>query len=248
MKKLISILALALLPVAGFTAGGPSVELKQANINLADKEALQRGAKYFVNYCMGCHSAQYFRYEGMKEFGLSDTDIRENLITTGANVGDQMRIAMDGASAAEWFGAPPPDLTLTARLKPNGGDWLYTYLHSFYLDESRPLGFNNTVFPNVGMPHVLWELQGVQKAVMKEVAHEDGHTEIVVDRLEVTEPGTLSAEEYDRLVKDLVTFMVHIAEPMKLERQRLGVWVLLFLSVFFVLAYMLKKEYWKDVH
>ncbi len=243
MKKLIAILSLALLPITGFASGaGP--ELESVDIDLTDKASLQRGAKYFVNYCQGCHTAKYFRYERMQDFDLSIDEIRENLIFGDSRTGDLMTIAMPAVDATEWFGAAPPDLTLTTRLKHGGGDWLYSYLKGFYADDSRPMGVNNTVFPNVGMPHVLWELQGVQQAVFKE----DAHGNKVVDHLEAPVGGSMSAEEYDNMARDLTTFMVHIAEPMKLERQRIGIYVMLFLLVFFVVAIMLKKEFWKDVH
>ncbi len=243
MKKLIAILSLALLPITGFASGaGP--ELESVDIDLTDKASLQRGAKYFVNYCQGCHTAKYFRYERMQDFDLTIDEIRENLLFGDSRTGDLMTIAMPAVAATEWFGAAPPDLTLTARLKHGGGDWLYSYLKGFYADDSRPMGVNNTVFPDVGMPHVLWELQGVQQAVFKE----DAHGNKVVDHLEPPVGGSMSAEEYDNMARDLTTFMVHIAEPMKLERQRIGIYVMLFLLVFLVVAIMLKKEFWKDVH
>ena len=244
MKKLIAIFSLALLPVVGFAAGGAGPELESADIDLRDQGSLQRGAKYFVNYCQGCHTAKYFRYERMQDFGLSIDEIKQNLIFGDNKPGDLMTIAMPEAAAAEWFGAAPPDLTLTARLKHGGGDWLYSYLKGFYADDSRPMGVNNTVFPNVGMPHVLWELQGIQQAVYKE----DSHGNKVVDHLQPAVGGSMSAEEYDAMARDLSAFLVHIAEPMKLERQRIGIYVMLFLLVFFVVAIMLKKEFWKDVH
>jgi len=243
MKKLIAILSLALLPIVGF-ASGAEPELESADIDLTDKGSLQRGAKYFVNYCQGCHTAKYFRYERLQDFDLSLDEIKQNLIFGDSKPGEHMTIAMPEVDAAEWFGAAPPDLTLTARLKHNGADWLYSYLKGFYADESRPMGVNNTVFPNVGMPHVLWELQGVQQAVYKE----DGHGNKVVDHLQPAVGGSMSAEEYDGVARDLAAFLVHIAEPMKLERQRIGIYVMLFLLVFFVVAIMLKKEFWKDVH
>jgi ubiquinol-cytochrome c reductase cytochrome c1 subunit len=243
MKKLIAILSLALLPITGFASGaGP--ELESAGIDLTDKASLQRGAKYFVNYCQGCHTAKYFRYERLQDFDLSIEDITQNLMFGDSRTGDHMTIAMPVVDAAEWFGAAPPDLTLTARLKHGGADWLYSYLKGFYADDSRPMGVNNTVFPNVGMPHVLWEMQGVQQAVFKE----DAHGNKVVDHLEAPVGGSMSPEEYDSMARDLATFMAHIAEPMKLERQRIGIYVMLFLLVFFVVAIMLKKEFWKDVH
>jgi ubiquinol-cytochrome c reductase cytochrome c1 subunit len=248
MKKLIAIIALAWLPLGAMAAGGPKVELQPANISLSNEASIQRGAKMFMNYCMGCHSAQYARYNLLTNVGLSEDEIKDNLIfNANAKVGDLMTIAMPEADAAAWFGAPPPDLTLNARIRHDGADWLYSYLKSFYVDESRPMGVNNTVFANVGMPHVLWELQGIQKAVYKEVQH-GNKVEKVVDRLELVEPGSMTPAEYDSAVRDLTTFLVYLSEPVKLERQALGIWVLLFLAVFTVIAYLLKKNYWQDVH
>lgn len=271
MKKLITMLALVLAPVAGFAAGG-HVELEKANIDVSNHAAIQRGAKMFVNYCMGCHSAKHVRYKQLTEVGLSEDDIVENLMFLEGKIGDQMTIAMPSEQAAKWFGAPPPDLTLIARIKHGGADWLYSYLKAFYVDESRPLGVNNTVFPNVGMPHVMWDLQGIQHAIYKYAVTHEGHAvetfgergaaeayldehggehykiEKVVDHLELVEPGRMTPDEYSAAVRDLVTFLAYIAEPIKLERQRLGIWVILFLIVFTILAYLLKKEYWKDVH
>jgi ubiquinol-cytochrome c reductase cytochrome c1 subunit len=270
MKKLIVLLSLALLPITGMAAGGPKVELQSANIDLNNHASIQRGAKLFVNYCMGCHSAQYVRYKLFTDVGLSEDDIKDNLIFGDGKVGDLMKIAMPANDAAKWFGAAPPDLTLTARIRP-GADWIYSYLKGFYTDPSRPLGVNNTVFANVGMPHVLVDLQGVQDPVYRYEVHHDGHTvasydteaaaaayvaehgkgyrlERVVDRLEMVQPGSLTPAEYDQVARDLATFMTYIAEPMKLERQRIGIWVMLFLIGFTILAYLMKKEWWKDVH
>ncbi len=243
MKKLIAILSLALLPLTGFTSGG-GVHLESANIDLTDEAALQRGAKYFVNYCQGCHSMKYFRYERMQDFGLSKKQIEQNLIFGDHKIGELMTTSMPALDSADWFGKAPPDLTLTARLKHGGADWIYTYLKSFYVDESRPFGVNNVVFPNVGMPHVLMELQGVQEATIEKDEHGNKH----VAELKLVKPGRMSAEEYDEMARDLAAFMTHVAEPMKLERQQLGIWVMLFLLVFFVLSILLKKEFWKDVH
>lgn len=245
MKKLMLSL-LFLVPSVVFAAGGHAVHLDDAGIDLADKKALANGAKYFVNYCQNCHSAKYMRYKKMEEIGLTEDQIRDNLMFVGDNVRGQMEIAMRTQDAETWFGAPPPDLTLTARLR--GEDWLFTYLRSFYLDPKRPLGVNNTVFPDVGMPHVLWELQGLQKAVVEEHTDSEGKTTHTITGLELVQPGKMSPEEYDTAVRDLVTFLAWMGEPMKLERQRLGIWVLLFLAIFTVIAYFLKKEYWKDVH
>jgi ubiquinol-cytochrome c reductase cytochrome c1 subunit len=246
MKKLIALALLATLPLGVFAAGG-AVKLESAHVDLSNNASLQNGAKLFVNYCMGCHSAKYVRYKQLTEVGLTEDQVKENLMFTDGKIGDHMTIAMSEADAANWFGAPPPDLTLTARLKHGGADWIYTYMKSFYVDEARPLGVNNTVFPNVGMPHVLWQLQGVQKPVYKEVEH-GGKVEKVVDRLELVEPGSMSPEEYDAAIRDLAAFLTYISEPVKLERQAIGVWVLLFIAVFTVVAYLLKKNYWQDVH
>jgi ubiquinol-cytochrome c reductase cytochrome c1 subunit len=271
MKKLIALVVLVLAPVAGMTAGGPAVELQDANIDLNNHAAIQRGAKTFVNYCLGCHSAQYVRYKQFLDVGLTEDDIRQNLIFDDSKVGDLMTIAMPETDATKWFGAAPPDLTLNARTRHDGGDWIYTYMKTFYTDPTRPLGVNNKVFPNVGMPHALWDLQGIQDPVYKYEVHHAGETvatfdteaaaeayvaehdetytlERVVDSLVLSRPGTLSPAEYDQVVRDLATFMVYISEPIKMERQRMGVWVMLFLVVFTVVAYLMKKEWWKDVH
>jgi len=249
MKKLISIILLSVMPVMGMAAGG-AVHLDAADIDLADQESLQRGAKYFVNYCMGCHSAKYVRYEKVAEAaGLTEEEVKENfMFTDNKKIGSQMISAMDPADASRWFGTAIPDLTLTARLKHGGGDWIYTYLKSFYVDDSRPTGVNNIVFPDVGMPHVLAELQGLQKANFKVETDEAGHEHKTFESFEQVQAGSMTAEEYDVMVRDLTNFMVWASEPMKLERQRLGIYVMIFLAIFFVLAYMLKKEYWKDVH
>jgi len=272
MKKLIAVITLALMPVTGMAAGGGGAPLEMANIDLNNHAAIQRGAKLFVNYCMGCHSAKYVRYKLFTKVGLTEDDIKDNLIFTDSKVGDLMKIAMPEAEASSWFGAPAPDLTLTARIRHGGPDWIYTYLKGFYADPSRPMGVNNTLFPNVGMPHVLWEMQGVQEPVYKYEVHHDGHVvasfdteaaadayvkeqggdgfrmERVVASLDLVQPGSMTPAEYDQVARDLATFLTYIAEPMKLERQRMGVWVILFLVVFTVLAYLMKKEWWKDVH
>ena len=273
MRRLLVGLAFALTPLTGMTAGGPAVELESANIDLTDHASIQRGAKYVVNYCMGCHSTQYVRYKQMTKVGLTEDEIEDNMMfADGKKVGDLMTIAMPEEDSAKWFGAAPPDLTLTARIKPGGADWIYTYMKGFYTDPSRPLGVNNTVFANVGMPHVLWDLQGIQDPVYRFEVSEDGHTveafdteaeaaafidqqgnpdykmERVVDRLELVQPGSLTAAEYDQVARDIATYLTYLSEPVKVERQRIGVWVMLFLVVFTVLAYLMKKEWWKDVH
>jgi len=240
MKKLIIALMFA-LPAAVMAAGaGPHLE--HANIDLSDKASLQRGAKLFVNYCLSCHSAASQRYNRMgRDIGLTDDQVKENLMLAGEKVGETMTIAMTQADAKRWFGAPPPDLSVIARAR--GVDYIYTYLKTFYIDEQRPFGVNNAVFPEVGMPHVLWELEGMKKAIKKT---EGEHT--VITGYEIVKPGSMTEAEYDQAARDLTAFLTYTAEPVKLERQRLGIWVLLFLAIFFVFAYALKKEYWKDIH
>jgi ubiquinol-cytochrome c reductase cytochrome c1 subunit len=246
MRKTILTLFIALLP-AWAMAAGPSIPLDKANINLSNQESLQRGAKLFMNYCLSCHSAHFQRYNRMgRDLGLTDEQVAENLIFTGAQVGEQMKVAMTRQDATEWFGAPPPDLTLVARSR--GVNWLYTYMRTFYIDEDRPFGVNNEVFPSVGMPHVLWELEGMKKAVTETTVDKGGNPHTVIKGYEMVKPGSLTPAEYDRAVRDLVAFMAYIGEPAQLERKRLGVWVLLFLSILLVVTYLLKKEYWKDIH
>ncbi|MCP4129297.1 MAG: cytochrome c1 [Gammaproteobacteria bacterium] len=241
MKKLIFAFLLAVVPALSMAAGG-GVHLDDADVDVTDTDSLQRGAKYFVNYCMGCHSAKYQRYNRMgRDLGLTDDEVKENLMFTTDNIGDTMTIAMKPADAEKWFGVIPPDLSVTARSR--GVDWIYTYLRSFYLDESRPFGVNNLVFPDVGMPHVMWQMQGVQKAVYKEV---DGKK--VVEKLEIAEPGSMNTEEFDGAMRDLTAFLSYVGEPIQAKRRAMGKWVLLFIGVFFILAYLLKKEYWKDIH
>lgn len=243
------LLALLLAPLAAAMAA-EDVKLDRAPIDSHDVISLQRGARLFVNYCQGCHSTSYMRYNRLQDLGLSEQQIRDNLIFTGAKVGELMKIAMDSKDAKEWFGAPPPDLTVVARSRASpagsGADWLYTYLRSFYRDPSRPSGWNNVVFPNVGMPHALYQLQGEQVLTTEKVQG-PGYP-IEVQKLALGKPGTMMPLEYDGLVADLVNFMNYTAEPASRERKQIGIYVLLFLGVLFVLAYMLKKEYWKDVH
>lgn len=240
MKKLILAFLLAVVPAVSMAAGG-GVHLDDANIDVSDNASLQRGAKYFVNYCTGCHSLKFQRYNRLvQDLGLTADEVKGNLMFTTDNIGDTMTISMDPQDAEKWFGVTPPDLSVTARSR--GVDWIYTYLRSFYTDDKRPFGVNNTVFPDVGMPNVLWQLQGTQKAVVTEV---DGEK---VTKLEMVKPGSVSAEEFDTVARDLTAFLSYVGEPAQLKRQSMGKWVLLFIAVFFVLAYLLKKEYWKDIH
>ena len=231
MKKLL-IALVALVPSLAMASGG-GAHLESANIDLNDQESLQRGLDHFQNNCAGCHSTQYQRYERVAtDLGISLDDMRANYIHGDAKIGELMENSIPEADAAKWFGATPPDLTLVARVR--GEDWIYTYLKGFYKDESRPFGVNNTVFPSVGMPHVLQELQGLS------VKQDDGTL--------VATGGTLTAEEYDQYVRDITGYLVYAGDPVKLERESLGWWVMGFLFIFFIVAYLLKKEYWKDVH
>ena len=247
MKRLILASVLFLAPALALAAGGAGVPLEDADIDLANKESLQRGAKTFINYCMGCHSLQYMRYNRMGEdLGLDDVQVRQNFIfDSETKPGDLMVSAMRPEDGEKWFGTAIPDLTLVTRWR--SPDWVYTYLKSFYADENRPYGVNNAVFPDVGMPHVLAGLQGLQKAVYAPAAEgQEDHG--ALEGFEMVQSGSMSAEEYDGLVRDLTNFLTYVGEPMKLERQRMGVWVVLFLIVFSVVAYLMKKEWWKDVH
>ncbi len=246
MKKIIAALALLALPGLGWaaTAGYP---LMQAPIDLHNQASLQKGARMFVNYCMGCHSLEHQRYNRMaRDIGLTDDQVKENLIFTGAKIGDTMKNAMPKAAAKQWFGVTPPDLTLIARSR--GVDYLYTYLQTFYKDPTRPFGVNNAVFPNAGMPHVLWELQGMQEPVYTNHKDAAGHEVKVLSGFKLVQPGSLSAPQFKEAMGDLTNFLAYVAEPIKLERQRIGIWVLLFLALTTVVFYLLKKEYWKDVH
>jgi ubiquinol-cytochrome c reductase cytochrome c1 subunit len=236
MKKLF--IALLCAPLLAF-ASGAELHLDKAPDRSRDFAALQNGAKVFINYCLNCHSASYMRYNRLRDIGLTEQQIKDNLLFTADKVGESMTIAMRRAEAKLWFGAAPPDLTVIARARASefgsGSDWLYTYLRGFYRDDSRPTGWNNTVFANVGMPHILWELQGEQSMGADH-------------KLTLTKPGVLKPEEYDAMVADLVGFLAYVGEPMATFRKELGVIVLIFLAVLFVFTYALKREYWKDIH
>ncbi|MEZ5524610.1 MAG: cytochrome c1 [Pseudomonadales bacterium] len=250
MKKLIIAFCLALLPTAVFAAGG-EVHLDHVELDPKDTASLQRGAQVFTNYCMGCHSARFSRYERVADdLGIPHDLYLENLVFDDSKIGDLMTIAMPKDQSKQFFGAAPPDLTMVSRVRQP--EWLYTYLRSFYRDDSRPWGVNNKVFPNVGMPHVLMELQGLQECAP------GGHKidpltgasmgEDPCGSLKVGEKGSLTAEEYDQVVYDLVNFLAYTAEPMAKERKRLGVYVLLFILLFGIFAYLLNREYWKGIH
>lgn len=244
MKKLL--LALLFAPLTAL-ASGAALHLDKAPDVSKDQARLQNGAKLFINYCLNCHGASYMRYNRLKDIGLTEQQIKDSLLFTAEKVGEPMRVAIRPDEAKKWFGATPPDLTVIARARASeygsGADWLYTYLRSFYRDENRPTGWNNVVFENVGMPHILWELQGQQVLHVEKDASGNVHKAL---QLEV--PGTLSAADYDKQVADLVGYLVYMGEPAADLRKQLGVGVLIFLSLLFVVAYMLKREYWKDVH
>lgn len=236
MKSKILFVLAFLLPMAAFA--NEHVKLDHAPIDPSNQVSLQRGAKTFVNYCLNCHSASYMRYNRLQDIGLTDKQIKANLLFAGDKVGDTMTVAMPKADAKAWFGATPPDLSVEARAR--GADWLYSYLRGFYRDDTRPTGWNNTVYDKVAMPHVLWELQGQQVLKVNESTEE--HV-LVLDK-----PGTMSPAEYNLMVADLVNYLVFMAEPFKERDKHLGLLVLAFLGLLFGLTYALKKEFWKDIH
>ncbi len=273
VKKIILAALLAALPGTSMAVGA-EIELLPADPDLGDKASLQRGAKLFVNYCVSCHSASFMRYNRMgQDLGLSDEQVERNLLFAGDKVVDKMDVAMPAENAATWFGVPPPDLSVIARAR--GVDWLYSYLVTFYKDDNpgRPFGVNNVVFSDVAMPHVLWPEQGIQEYVRGErpenvesshlhaleasgediLLHTtltlvDGSHVEATDRLRVTQAGAMEPGQFRKAVRDLVNFLVYLGEPAQLVRYDIGIWVLVFLAVLFVLSYGLYKEYWKDVH
>jgi ubiquinol-cytochrome c reductase cytochrome c1 subunit len=245
MRTKLLVLLAALAPVAAFAAGGEA-PLDHVNIDVANMPALQRGARNFVNYCLGCHSAKYVRYNRVgADLGISEQQMIDNLMFTGERPHDTMRIGIDPEQAKRWFGVVPPDLSLIARAR--GTDYLYTFLRSFYADPSRPAGVNNIVLPGTAMPHVLWQLQGVQEAIWEGQVDAQGNAQKHFKEFKLATPGTMSPEEYDRFVRDTVAFLEYIGEPARLQRESLGFPVIAFLVFFTLLAWLLKKEYWKDV-
>lgn len=227
-----AILVLAFLPSLVFA--NEDVRLDKAPIDASNHASLQRGARTFVNYCLNCHSANYMRYNRLLEIGLTEKQIKENLLFAGEKVGDPMKVAISKSDAKKWFGATPPDLSVEVRAR--GADWVYSYMRGFYRDDTRTTGWNNTVFDKVGMPHVLYELQGEQ--VLDHETHQ----------LKLVKAGRLSVVEYDALVGDLTNYMAFMAEPAKQQRNHLGWIVLLYLGLLLVLTYKLKEAYWKDIH
>jgi ubiquinol-cytochrome c reductase cytochrome c1 subunit len=255
MKKIILIL------LAAFGFAGPAAA-SEGGIQwdrfppdkLTDMASLQHGAKLFVNYCLNCHSAAYMRYNRMRDLGLTDDEIRKNLVFASDKVGDTMRVALDPRQAKDWFGGVPPDLSVITRSRADmsrgtGADYVYTYLRSYYRDDTKATGWNNLAFPSVAMPHVLWELQGQRAArfVERKDPHDESKTTHVFAGFEQLTPGTLSPQQYDEAVADLVGFLQWMSEPVQGQRVRLGVWVLIFLSVFTLIAWRLSAAYWRSV-
>jgi ubiquinol-cytochrome c reductase cytochrome c1 subunit len=246
-QALPSLFAAVLFASAVFAApvfAEEGLDLPHAGTDLTDRASLQRGAGLFMNYCSGCHSLQYLRYSRMGEdLGLTTDEVQNNLNFTGAKVGEHMQVAMTKDAGEQFFGKAPPDLSVIARVR--GSDWIYNYLKSFYVDESRPVGWNNTIFPNASMPNPLWQLQGVQHA---QLGKPDASGDRPVEKLLLPEPGEQSAEQFDQTARDIAAFLEYAGEPAAIQRQSMGVWVILFLAFFTFLAWLLKKEYWKDVH
>jgi ubiquinol-cytochrome c reductase cytochrome c1 subunit len=239
MKKLT--LSTLILVFSLSVAAEEGVELQQANIDPDDRFSIVHGAKTFVQYCLGCHAIKHIRYLRIaNDFGIDEKKMLADIAPQGATIYDQMHTAMNAHDSKKWFGIQPPDLSLIARSR--SADWLYSYLKSFYSDPSKPLGTNNLILKDVGMPNVFWQLQGEQKATY---TTDEGHE--TIDELVLETAGTLSEKEFDTLINDLVNFLVYVGEPIKTERERFGKYVLFFLFMFLVIAYLLKKEYWKDV-
>ena len=250
-KKIILGLMMAVGVSLGAQASGGGAAWDKAPDKLNDMAALQNGAKLFVNYCLNCHSASFMRYNRLQDIGLTAAQIKDNLLVTNTKIGDVMKAAIDPQQAKEWFGSNPPDLTVIARSRAGangtGADYLYTYLRTFYKDETKPTGWNNLVFPNVGMPHVLWELQGERRPVFEESKGHGEHAAPVFKGWEQVTPGTMTPQQYDQAMGDLVGYLQWMGEPIQTTRVRVGMWVLLFLAVFTFFAWRLNAAYWKDV-
>ena len=248
MKKrfLILTLTLAISSPAGFAQASEGATLDWVEVSLRDKVSLQNGARLFVNYCMSCHSAKYMRYNRMAaDLEIPEELVESQMIFTGGKIADSMTTTMTAKQGEEWFGIAPPDLSLIGKLRDPG--WIYTYLRTFYRDESTASGWNNLVFPQVAMPHVLYELQGIQHARKTIETDSHGNEHEVID-LELVRPGKMSVEEYDHAMRDLTNFLYYMAEPARMVRADYGIWVMLFLVVLGTLAFLLKKEYWRDVN
>ncbi|MCH8179784.1 MAG: cytochrome c1 [Proteobacteria bacterium] len=253
MKKILASLLATLALMSGVHANESLVLDKFPKERVTDLAALQNGAKLFVNYCLNCHAAAFMRFNRLKDIGLTEQQIKDNMLFPTDKVGEVMKVSLDPKDAKAWFGATPPDLTLVARSRASdsgsGADYLYTYLRSFYRDETRPNGWNNLVFPNVGMPHVLWELQGQRAAKFVEEAdpHDPAKKVHKFEGFEQLTPGTMSPQEFDSNIADLVAYLQWMGEPMQHQRTRIGVGVLLFLAIFTFIAWRLNAAFWKDV-
>ncbi len=244
MRALFIAILMCCVSAATIAADGPP--MLRAKVDLGDRESLQRGARLFVNYCVSCHSADFMRYNRVAaDLGIPEDVVKDNLMFTTDRIGDPMRIAMKPADAEAWFGVTPPDLSVVARSR--GPDWLFSFLNGFYVDDHRPTGVNNLYFPDTAMPHVLWEMQGLKRAVFQTETRDGAETR-VFKHFEAGRPGLLDDTAYQQATRDLVNFLTYVGEPAKLVRYALGVKVLLFLLVLWVAAYALKREYWKDVH
>ncbi len=257
MKKTLSSLLLSAAMAFGLgvaataaQAAGGGIAWDKAPNKVNDMPALQEGAKLFVNYCLNCHSAAFMRYNRLQDIGLSEQQIKDNLLFTTDKIGETMKANIDPKQAKDWFGGVPPDLTLIARSRAGhggtGADYLYTYMRTFYRDPSKPTGWNNLAFPNVGMPHVLYELQGVREPIFETVQSHGHETQVFKGWKQVT-PGTMTSQQYDQAVGNLVGYLQWMAEPSQNTRVRVGVWVLLFLGIFTVIAWRLNAAFWKNV-
>jgi len=250
MKKLILTLIAALGIVTGAQAAEGGIAWDKAPNRTNDLASLQNGAKLFVNYCLNCHSAAFMRYNRLQDIGLTEQQIKDNLLFTTDKVGETMKANIEPRQAKEWFGGVPPDLTLVARSRAGhggtGADYLYTYLRTFYRDDTKATGWNNLAFPSVGMPNVLWELQGDRRPVYDKVEQHGHETEVLKGWEQVT-PGTMTPLQFDQAVGDLVNYMQWMAEPAQNTRIRVGVWVLLFLALSVLFVWRLNAAYWKEV-
>jgi ubiquinol-cytochrome c reductase cytochrome c1 subunit len=250
IKIFCGFLAAVVLQSAAWAAGG-GIAWDKAPLKTNDMAALQNGAKIFANYCLNCHAAAFMRYNRLRDIGLTEQQIKDNLMFTTDKVGDTMKVSMDPKQAKAWFGGNPPDLTLIARSRSAvgvgpGADYLYTYLRTYYRDDSKPTGWNNLAFPNVGMPHVLWELQGERKPIFETVTEHGQQLQVLKGWEQVT-PGTMTPHEFDQAMGDLVSFLQWMAEPARNDRVRIGIWVMIFLGVFTFIAWRLNAAYWKDI-
>ena len=251
MKKILITLLAAMGLMAGAHAASGGIPWDKAPKNTNDLVSLQNGAKLFVNYCLNCHSASFMRFNRLKDIGLTDQQIKDNLLFTTEKVGETMKAAIDPRQAKDWFGANPPDLTLVARSRSaagqgSGADYLYTYMRTYYPDDTKPTGWNNLAFPNVGMPHAMWELQG-KRIPVYETSTEHGHEVQTLKGWEQITPGTLTPVQYDQAIGDLVNYLQWMAEPAQNTRVRVGVWVLLFLCVLTLFTWRLNAAFWKEV-